>query len=125
MLDIQDNNGTNEVSLEMKQMASLKARVRANKDKWNRDAFIFSFSVLVIVIILISQGVGIEIVTWVATAGLLAIWLMGWKQGRDMYADYYDEELLNIKQGKETTQPGPKDETIEEKVRAAIRDMWR
>ncbi len=48
---------------------------------------------MIIVIILSFQGIGIEIVAPIAFFGLAMAWLVGWRQGRQLYKRFYDEEL--------------------------------
>ena len=78
---------------ETKRKAIQRARDRANVAKWNLEIAIFLFAVLIIVIILSYQGVGVTIVVPVAIFGLAMVWLVGWRQGRQLYQRFYDEEL--------------------------------
>jgi len=48
---------------------------------------------VIIVIILSFQGIGIEIVAPIAFFGLAMAWLVGWREGRQLYERFYDEEL--------------------------------
>jgi len=120
---MQSDHAAKQINEEKKQMAMRTARSRANKEKWNRNSTVFSFAILAIVIILNNQGVGWEIVAPVAMIGLTLVWLMGWLQGRQVYSDFYSEELSKLEQ--EETTKEMEEEPIEEKVRRAIRDMWR
>jgi len=112
-------------SQEMKQTAMQRARSKANTERWNRDITVFSFAVLVIVIILLYQGIVIEIVAPVAVLGLAAIWLVGWRQGRQLYVQFFSEELSRLELEIEKIIEETEEEPIEEKIRKAMRDMWR
>jgi len=78
---------------EIKRKAIQRARDRANAAKWSLEIAIFLFAVLIIIIILSYQGVGVTIVVPVAIFGLAMVWLVGWRQGRQLYQRFYDEEL--------------------------------
>ena len=80
-------------SPEMERRAAQRARDRANAARWNLDVAVFLFAVLIIVIILLFQGIGIEIVGAVAVFGLAMVWVVGWRQGNQLYERFYDEEL--------------------------------
>lgn len=117
---------TEQVSLEMEQTAAQRARDRANAAKWNLEIAIFLFAVLIIIIILLFQGVNIEIVSPVAVFGLAMVWLVGWRQGRQLYRRFYDEELAKLERELTKTSEGTTiEETIEEKVQKALRERWR
>ena len=120
---------TKQFSPEMEQMAARRARDRANAARWNLDIAIFSFVVLIIVIILLFQEIRIEVVAPVAIFGLAMVWLVGWRQGRQLYPRFYDEELSKLEQELEkgVTEIIEKtvEETIEEQVQKALRERWR
>ncbi|MBA7705411.1 hypothetical protein ES703_114239 [subsurface metagenome] len=84
---------TKQVSPELERAAARRARDRANDARWNLDVAIFLFAIVIIVIILSFQGIRIEIVAPIATFGLAMAWLVGWRQGRQLYERFYDEEL--------------------------------
>ena len=110
---------------EMERIAAQRAKDRANAARWDLDIAVFFFSVLVIIIILSSQGIGIEIVAPIALFGLCMVWLVGWRQGRQLYPRFYDEELVKIKQESKKTVEKTVEETIEEQVQKALRERWR
>jgi len=116
---------TQQVSPEMEQTATQRASDRANAARWNLDIAIFSFAVLIIVIILLFQEIGIEIAAPVALLGLAMVWLVGWRQGRQLYPRFYDEELSKLKQALKKTVKEAIEETIEERVQRALRERWR
>ena len=114
-----------QVSLEIEQTAAQRAKDRVNAARWNLDIAIFSFAVLIIIIILLFQGIGIEIVAPVAIFGLAMVWLTGWRQGRQLYPCFYDEELAKLKRESEKIVMGTEEETIDEKVQEALRERLR
>ena len=116
---------------EIKLKAARRAGERARIARWDLDVAIFLFVVLLLVIILLFQGFGIEIVSPVAIFGLVMVWLMGWRRGRQLYQNFYDEELARLtRELVEREMKGKKvektiEETIEEKVQKALRERWR
>jgi len=81
------------LSPETKRKAIQKARDRASAAKWTLEIAIFLVAVLTIVIILLSQDTNVVIVALVAIFGLAMVWLVGWRQGRQLYKRFCDEEL--------------------------------
>ena len=117
---------TEQVSPEIVQTATQRAEDRANAARWNLEIAIFLFAVLIIIIILLFQEIGIEIVGPVAIFGLAMVWLVGWRQGRQLYQRFYDEELAKLERELQKTAEGTTiEETIEEKVQKALRERWR
>ncbi len=112
-------------SHDMEQLAKHKARDRITRERWNRDVTVFTFSILIIVLILLYNGVTMPIVAIVAILGLLLVWSMGWLEGRQLYQQIYDEELLRLMQEVRSMLRETDSETVEEKIREAMRDMWR
>ena len=94
---------TKQLSPRIEHLAMQVARNRANITKWGLNLAIFLFAILITIIILTSQGVGIGIVAPLAILGLAMAWLVGWRQGRQLYQRFYAEELLSLqeKPGKE------------------------
>ena len=110
---------------EMEGTAARRAKDRANAARWNLEIAIFLFGVLIIIIILLFQEVRIEIVTPVAVFGLGMVWLVGWRQGRQLYQRFYDEEMLRLERELKGTDKETLEETIEERVQKALRERWR
>jgi len=110
---------------QLQRTAAQRARDRANAARWNLDIAIFLFAVLIIIIILLFQGIGIEIVAPVAAFGLAMVWLVGWRQGRQLYQRFYDEELLRLDRELKGTDKRTLAETVEEQVQIALRERWR
>ncbi|MBA7689523.1 hypothetical protein ES703_98031 [subsurface metagenome] len=120
---------TKQVNPEIEQTAVRKARDRANAARWNLDIAIFLFAILIIIIILLFQEIGLKIVAPVAISGLAMVWVVGWRQGKQLYQRFYDEELLELEQGLKKTVEGTiketLEETIEERVQRALRERWK
>ena len=114
-----------QVNPEMEQTAAQRAKDRAEAARWNLDIAVFSFVVLIIVIILLFQGIRVEIMAPVALFGLAMVWLCGWRQGRQLYPRFYNEELSKLKQELKKMVGEEVEETIEEKVQKALRERWR
>ena len=120
---------TKRVSPEMEQTAAQRAKDRANAARWNLDIAVFSFAILIIVIILLFQQIRIEVVAPVAIFGLAMVWLTGWRQGRQLYTRFYNEELSKLEQELEkgVTEIVEKtvEEAIDERVQKALRERLR
>ena len=103
---------------DIEQTAAQRARDRANAARWNLDIAVFLFAVVIIVIILSFQGIGLEIVASVAVFGLAMVWLCGWRQGKQLYERFYNEELSKLEYEQMKTPKG----TVEEIVQKAMRE---
>ena len=114
-----------QVSPEMEQTASQRAKDRSKGARWDLDIAVFLFAVLIIVIILLFQEINIAIVAPVALFGLAMVWLVGWRRGRQLYLRFYDEELLKLEYDLRKTAEATDDETVEERVQKALRERWR
>jgi len=122
-----------EVSPEMERAAMQRARDRAMAGRWDLNVAVFLFAILTIVIILLFQGVRVEIVAPVALFGLVMVWLVGWRRGRQLYQRFYEEEIRKQEREFKKTVKGTVkeaiketvEETIEEKVQKALRERWR
>lgn len=120
---------------QIKRWAARRAGERARIARWDLNVAIFLFLVLILVIILLFQGISIEIVAPVALFGLVAVWLMGWRRGQQLYSSFYDEELARamreLSENEEREKKEKKaekktmEETIEETVQRALRERWR
>jgi len=114
----------------IKRLAARRAGLRAKDARWDLDIAIFLFGVLTIVIILLFQGIGVEVVSPVALFGLVMVWYVGWRRGKQLYQSFYEEELARLEQEQEKKKkekPAGEtiEETIEEKVQKALRERWR
>ncbi len=105
----------------MERAAAQRARTRASAARWDLDIAVFLFAVMIIVIILLFQDIAIEVVAPIAIFGLVMVWLVGWRRGRQLYQRFYDEELSKLEPEQEKTL----EETIEERVQKALRERWR
>ncbi len=106
---------------EKERLAIQRAKDRARTARWDLNIAIFLFAILIIVIILLFQGVSLEIVAPVAIFGLGMVWLVGWRQGRQLFERFCEEELSRL----EYERTRQVEETIEEAVRKAIRERLR
>jgi hypothetical protein len=122
------------VSKEKEELAIQRAKERARTARWDLDVAVFLFVVLIIVIILLFQDVGIGIVSPVAIFGLVMVWIIGWRRGRQLYRSFYEEELDRLGQeikeaeGKEKVEKKAGktiEETIEETVQRALRERLK
>ena len=57
--------------------------------------------------------------------GLAMAWVTGWRQGKQLYQRFYEEELLRLQAEFKKTVKETVEETIEEKVQKALRARWR
>ena len=123
---MEEAEGAGQVSPEIEQAAAQRAKDRATGARWDLDIAVFLFAVLIIVIILLFQDVRIEIVSPIALFGLVMVWLVGWRRGRQLYQRFYEEELVRLEREVEKAVEGATvEETIEEKVQKALRERWR
>ena len=116
---------TKQVSPEMERIAAQRARDRAKAAMWNLDVAVFLFGVVIIVMTLQFQGIGIVVVAPVAVFGLGMAWLVGWRNGKQLYPRFYDEELSKLAQELKTTVKEAVEEAIDEKVQKALRERRR
>jgi len=119
---------------EIKRKAFRRAKERARIARWDLDVAVFLFVVLIIVIILLFQNINIGIVAPVAIFGLVMVWIVGWRRGRQLYRSFYEEELARLEREVKESQEKEKreekvektiEETIEETVQRALRERWK
>ena len=103
---------------EKERLAIQRAKDRARTARWDLNIDIFLFAVLIIVIILLFRGVALEIVAPLAAFGLVMVWFTGWRQGRQLFERFCEEELARL----EYERTREVEETIEDAVRKAIRE---
>jgi len=106
-----------QVNRDKEKLAIQRAKERARTARWDLNIAIFLFAILIIVVILLFQGVVLEIVAPVAVFGLGMVWLVGWRQGKQLYARFLQEELAKL----EYEQTKKVEELVEEAVQRAIR----
>ncbi len=122
---MEEAEDTRQVSPEMEQAATQKAKDRASVARWDLNIAIFLFAVLIIVIILLYQDVGVEIVAPIAVFGLAMVWLVGWRRGKELYQRFYDEELAELEQEEKKTTGKTLEETVEETVEEQVQKAFR
>ena len=122
---VNEAEGTKEVRAELEQIADGRARDRAKAATWNLDIAVFLFAILIIIIILLFQDISIEIVAPVALFGLVMVWLVGWRRGRQLYQRYYGYELLKLRQETEGMVKATAEESVEEIVQKALREKYQ
>ena len=110
-----------QVKKEKEELAIQRAKERARTARWDLNIAIFLFAVLIIVIVLLFQGVTLEIVAPIAVIGLAMVWLVGWRQGRQLFERFREEELTKL----EYERSKKVEETVEEAVQRALRARWR
>lgn len=117
---MEEAEAAEQVNRESEQKAIRRASERARTARWDLNIAIFLFAVLIIIIVLLFQGIALEIVAPIAVAGLAMVWLVGWRQGRQLYDRFLEEELakLEFERGRKV------EETIEEAVQRALRARW-
>ena len=81
-------------STQWSRQATKRARERANASRWSLETAVFLFAILILILILLFEGVATEIVAPVGFLGLTMVWLVGWRQGKQLYGMFYQEELL-------------------------------
>ena len=129
-----NENASGAVGEEIKREATRRAKERARVARWDLDVAVFLFVVLIIVIILLFQDINIGIVAPVAIFGLVMVWVVGWKRGRQLYWTFYDDELDRLQKAMKEVEAKEKrekkvtktiEETIEETVQRALRERWK
>ena len=110
-----------QVNKKSEQRAIQRAQDRARTARWDLNIAIFLFAVLIIIIILLFQGITLEVVAPIAVVGLAMVWLVGWRQGRQLYERFLEEELAKL----EFERSRKIGETVEEVVQRALRKRWR
>ncbi|MFC2009825.1 hypothetical protein ACFLT6_00250 [Chloroflexota bacterium] len=111
---------TKQISPEMELAATRRAIQRAKEARWDLNVAIFLFTVLIIIIILLFQDIVVEIVAPIAVFGLAMAWLIGWRNGRQLYNHFYEEELeLELR---EVVIKATVEESVEAMVQKALRD---
>jgi Flp pilus assembly protein TadB len=118
------------ITPDMEQNAASIARDRARNARWDLNIAIFLFAVLILVIILVTYtGAGPEVVAPVAAIGLVMVWVVGWRRGKQLYQTFYDEEIMKlereIRQVARDSIRETIEETIEEQVQKALKERWK
>jgi Flp pilus assembly protein TadB len=116
---------TKEIGTEIEQGAAQRARDRAKMDTWTLDIAVFLFAILIIIVMLLFQGISLEVVAPVAFFGLVMVWLVGWRRGRQLYQRHYNDELLQLRQKTEVTVDLDAEESLEEIVQKVLRRKYQ
>ncbi len=78
------------------ELASLRAQQRAQIARWDINIVVFLFAVLILVVILLYENVVAWIVGPIAFVGLILVWLVGWRRGKQLYRLYLEEEISKL-----------------------------
>lgn len=91
----------------LEQLAMRRATDKASIARWTVKVAFFSYATLITLIILVSLGIGFNIVATLGIFGLGTIWLIGWREGKQLRHRFYAEELsgLQEKPGEEARAP--------------------
>ena len=121
---------TTAISPDMQQAASQRATDRARNARWDLNIAVFLFAILILVIILATYTkAGLEVVGPIAVVGLILVWVMGWRRGKQLYVRFYKEEITRLEQEQQKTIRAAvketMEETIEERVQKALRQRWQ
>ena len=73
-----------------------RARARTNVERWSPNVFMLAVSLLIVTNTLIYTKVSMTVVGAVTMLGLIAVWVMAWLQGKRLYRQAYNEELLKL-----------------------------
>jgi len=95
---MEEDKDSKQLSPVIERLVSQRAKDKTNITKWGLNVAILLFATLITIIILTSQGIGINVVAPVAIFGLVVVWLMGWRGGRQLYKRFYSEELSSLQQ---------------------------
>ena len=80
------------------ELAARRAQQRAQIARWDINIVVFLFAVLILVVILLYENVVAWIVGPIAFVGLILVWLVGWRRGKQLYRLYLDEEISKLDQ---------------------------
>lgn len=105
------------VNQKKEQLAIQRASERARTARWDLNIAIFLFAILILIIILLFQGFTLEVVAPIAVFGLTMVWLVGWRQGRQLYERFLEEELSKL----EFERTRKVEEAVEEAVQRTLR----
>jgi len=82
----------------IERLATQIANSKTDIAKWDYNNVVFLFAVLATVLILVSLDVDTKIVAPVAILGLAVAWLRGKRRGKQLFREFYAEELASLKQ---------------------------
>lgn len=93
-----ESGNNNQDKLDVEALAREIAWSKANVARWGVNHIILLFTLLIIIVIIVAQDVPVGIVAAVAITGLGYVWFSGWRRGKQIYASFLNEELINLKQ---------------------------
>jgi len=79
-------------------LANERAKEKARTARWNTNVAVLAYVFLTAVVLLRLEGVATEIVALIAVLGPATVWFIGWRQGKQLYKRFYDEELQKLKE---------------------------
>lgn len=91
-------NGTNHYDERTKLLAMQVARNRTNVAQWGLNIAIFLFGLLIITAVLVYLGINPIIVAMIAILGLIVVWYVGRKRGKQLYQRFLTEEMVSLQQ---------------------------
>jgi len=81
---------------EMEQLAADRAANRIRTARWDLTGVVLAYATLGAVLILRLEGIAIEFVAIIGIFGLLLVWFIGWKRGKKLFRQFYNEELSQL-----------------------------
>lgn len=91
-------NGTIQYDKRIELLAMQAARNKTNVAQWGLNIAVFLFGLLIITIILVSLEVDTIIVALVAISGLIVVWFVGRKRGKQLYQRFFTDEMTSMQQ---------------------------
>ncbi len=88
-----DINNTGQYRELILRLIRQSAKDRASSQRWSIDALILIGVFLVIILLLDFQGQNSWLVTTIAIAGLVILWVYGWFRSKNLESKFYDQEL--------------------------------
>ncbi len=73
--------------------AAQRAQQRARIARWDTSITTFLYFILILVVILLLEGFALEFVAPIAVAGLGLFWLAGWRQSKQLYRQFLEDEM--------------------------------
>lgn len=81
---------------EMEQLAANRAVDRVRTAKGDLAGALLAYATLGAVVMLRLEGIKIELVAIIGIFGLLLVWFIGWKRGKKLFRQFYNEELSQL-----------------------------
>ncbi len=98
-------NGPKQYDERIELLAMQVARNRTNVAQWGLNIAVFLFGLLIITGVLVLLGVDTILVALIAILGLIIVWYVGRKRGKQLYQRFFTEEMVSLQQepSKETS----------------------